>query len=88
MKEFLIELSYAGLVSLSPNLEESMVPVALMVHVPTLLFPFIRQIIGNLTVNASLPPLFLAPVDFAHLCEAQEPLAPAWINSQEASSTD
>ncbi len=72
MKEFLIELSYAGLVSLSPNLEESMVPIVLMVHVPTLLFPFIRQIIGNLTTNASLPPLFLAPIDFAELFMQQQ----------------
>ena len=71
-QDFFIELSYAGLVSLSRGLDDSMIPIALMVQVPTLLFPFIRQIIGDVTVNGGLPPLYLAPVDFANLFMQQQ----------------
>ena len=72
-QEFLLEIAYAGTISLAPELEEGMVAVALTVHVPTLLFPFARQVIADMTVQGGYPPLLLEPVDFASLFMEKNP---------------
>jgi preprotein translocase subunit SecB len=35
------------------------------VHAPAHLFPFIREIIGNTTMKANIPPLLLPPFNFS-----------------------
>jgi preprotein translocase subunit SecB len=64
-KIFLVELDYAGLVSLK---EEGSKPETvtriLFVEIPRYLFPFARAIIANITRDGGLPPLLIQPIDF------------------------
>lgn len=61
-----IELVYAGMFRLAGIPEEYLQPV-LFVDCPTLLFPFARRIVADLTQEGAFPPLLLDPVDFAGL---------------------
>lgn len=65
MTGFVLELAYAGLFALNVP-EEHRQPV-LLIECPRLLFPFVRQIIADVSRDGGFPPLMLAPVDFAGL---------------------
>ncbi len=67
---FVAELQYAGLFTIRNVPQEHMEPV-LYIHCPTLLFPFARQIVADITRNGGYPPLLLNPVDFGQLYQAQ-----------------
>lgn len=67
---FLLELSYAGMFTLSGLPEESIPPV-LLIECPRLLFPFVRSIVADVTRDGGFPPLALAPVDFAEIYRRQ-----------------
>lgn len=69
---FLTELSYAGIVSLGEQVEESKAGELLMVEAPRLFFPFARNILSDVIRDGGFPPLMLAPVDFATLYEQQK----------------
>ena len=69
-KLFVLELSYAALVSVNVPAEH-LEPVCL-VEVPRLLFPFARNIITQCLAEGGLPPLMLAPIDFATLYLARK----------------
>ena len=68
---FLIELQYVGLCQIE-NVPDEMLAGLLMIQTPTLLFPYARQILSEVTSNAGFPPLFLQPVDFAALYKNQQ----------------
>lgn len=68
---FLLSLEYIGLCKME-NIQDDMIVGLLMIQTPTLLFPFARQIIANITSNSGLPPLLLQPVDFAALYHNQQ----------------
>ncbi|MEM9468609.1 MAG: protein-export chaperone SecB [Pseudomonadota bacterium] len=59
---FMVELSYAALVSL--NIEEKHHHALLFVEVPHTIFPYARQIIADSTQSGGYIPLLLNPVDF------------------------
>jgi preprotein translocase subunit SecB len=61
-----IELSYAGLFELQNMPEQARQPV-LLVNCPTLLFPYLRRIIADITRDGGFPPLMLDPIDFGGL---------------------
>lgn len=63
---FLIAVDYAGLFSITNVPEEQIEPV-LYVHCPTLLFPFARAIVANVTKDGGYPPLLIDIIDFATL---------------------
>jgi preprotein translocase subunit SecB len=63
---FLIELQYGVTVVLNDVPEENHHPV-LLIEIPRLAFPFLRQIITDLTSQGGFPPLMLNPVDFHKL---------------------
>lgn len=63
---FLIELQYGVTVVLNGVPEENHHPV-LLIEIPRLAFPFVRQIISDLTSQGGFPPLMLNPVDFHKL---------------------
>ncbi|MCX7337982.1 MAG: protein-export chaperone SecB [Alphaproteobacteria bacterium] len=67
---FLLELSYAGVVALEGIPEEMEDPI-LMVHTPTLLFPFVRNIASDVIRDGGFPPFMLAPVNFAYMYQQQ-----------------
>ena len=68
---FLIDLQYVGLCQIE-NVPDEMLAGLLMIQTPTLLFPYARQILSDVTSNAGFPPLFLQPVDFAALYHNQQ----------------
>lgn len=61
---FLIELSYAGIFRVAESAAEEERKRLLLIDAPTLLFPFARTIVSNLTREGGLPPLLLNPVNF------------------------
>jgi len=65
-KIFVCEVSYSGLFALQ-NIENDMIEQILLIYCPNLLFPFIRRIISNLTIDGGFPPLMIDPIDFSDL---------------------
>ncbi|MDP3371321.1 MAG: protein-export chaperone SecB [Candidatus Paracaedibacteraceae bacterium] len=70
---FIAELTYGAIVAVDEAQvpAESMAPL-LMVHFPTLLFPFARAIIADMTRNGGFPALMLNPIDFGAMYQAQQ----------------
>ncbi len=67
---FMLELIYAGTVTLGDVPQEAYGPL-LLIETPRLLFPFARAIVANATREAGFPPLNIAPVDFVALYRQQ-----------------
>jgi preprotein translocase subunit SecB len=65
-----LELVYAGTVSLGEVPKEAVGPL-LLIETPRLLFPFARAVVANATREAGFPPLNIAPVDFVALYRQQ-----------------
>ena len=63
---FIIDLHYGAMVALHNIPQENIQPV-LMVEVPKLLFPFVREIVGSMTSKGGYPPLYLTPISFEAL---------------------
>ncbi|MCP4936906.1 MAG: protein-export chaperone SecB [bacterium] len=61
-----LELVYGGLFRLH-NMPDHIKHPVLFVNCPTLLFPFLRRIVADLTREGGFPPLMLDPIDFASL---------------------
>jgi preprotein translocase subunit SecB len=76
---FLVELAYGAVVT-ARNLPPEMLPQALLVEVPRLMFPFARNIVADATRDGGFPPLMINPIDFTELLrrnQAAPPGAPA-----------
>ena len=69
-KLFVLELSYAALVTL--NVPAEHVEPVIAVEIPRLLFPFARNVVTQCLVEGGLPPLMLSPIDFASLYMARK----------------
>lgn len=72
---FLVDLSYAGIVSVADVNPQDINPLV-MIQGPQLLFPFARAIISNVTREGGFMPLNINPVDFVavyrHNIEARQ----------------
>lgn len=68
---FVVELSYAGVVTIGEEIEEAHLNRFVMVEAPHLLFPYARNIVSDMTRDGGYPPLMLSPVDFAALFHQQ-----------------
>lgn len=71
---FLVELTYAGVVSLQ-NVPREHAQYFVLVETPRMLFPFARAILSDATRDGGFPPLFIQPIDFAELLRRQQPQA-------------
>ncbi len=60
---FMCEIQYGILVDMSQVPEEQHHPM-LLIEMPRFAFPFVRQIVADLTQQAGYMPLLLAPADF------------------------
>lgn len=69
-KLFIVELSYAAVVSINVPAEH-LEPI-LYIELPRLLFPYVRSIISNSLSAAGLPPIMLNPIDFVSLYNAKK----------------
>jgi preprotein translocase subunit SecB len=61
-----VELIYAGLFRLR-NIAPNLLQPVLLVDCPTILFPFLRRVLADITRDGGFPPLMLDPVDFGRL---------------------
>ncbi len=63
---FLLEIEYAGLFEVTGLTEDELEPY-LHVECPRVTFPFLRQIVAQVTQDGSLEPLILDTIDFASI---------------------
>jgi len=63
---FIIEIEHGG-VYLMKNIPEEHIEMVLAVDCPTLLFPFTRQIISQVSVDGGFMPFQMEPINFAAL---------------------
>ncbi len=68
---FVTELSYAGLFTLT-NIPEDQKELVILIHCPTILFPFARRILADGTRDGGFQPLMLDPIDFAALYQQRK----------------
>jgi preprotein translocase subunit SecB len=73
---FIVELAYGAVVT-ARNLSQEMLPAALLVEIPRLMFPFARNIIADATRDGGYPPLMINPIDFTELLRRNQGQAPA-----------
>jgi len=64
---FEINLEYGGIFSFDKDKRIENIEETLLVECPKLLFPFARNIISNLTIDAGFSPLMIDPIDFSYL---------------------
>ncbi len=62
---YLCEVQYCGLFTLS--VQPQYLEPALLIDCPTILFPYLRRVVSDLTGDAGFAPLLLNPLDFAGL---------------------
>lgn len=63
---FIAEVMYAGLFDLS-GMDESEFEKTLLIDCPTILFPFARRIMAEITREGGFLPLMIDPIDFEEL---------------------
>lgn len=61
-----MECTYGGVFVIENIPAEALEPF-LLVNCPSMLFPFLRRMIADLTSEGGFPPLFLDPIDFGAL---------------------
>jgi preprotein translocase subunit SecB len=61
-----LELTYAGMFQIE-NLPAQAIEPFLLINCPSLLFPFLRRLVADITREGGFPPLLLDPIDFAAL---------------------
>jgi len=61
-----LEVVYAGLFRVK-NIPDPALEPFLLINCPTLIFPFLRRLVADLTREGGFPPLLLDPIDFAQL---------------------
>jgi preprotein translocase subunit SecB len=68
---FIAELTYGG-VFILPALPEEQLKLLLLIECPRLLFPFARAILANAVRDGGFPQVFVTPIDFAALYQANK----------------
>ena len=70
-KIFLIELSYSSVFSFNKTSTKDELKRIIFIECPSLMFPFIRQIIFSISRDSGFLPINLDPVDFTKLYQSQ-----------------
>ncbi len=63
---FIVELVYAGIFTLI-NIPEEDQSAILGIHCPSMIFPFARKIVADVTQDGGFQPLMIDPIDFGAL---------------------
>jgi preprotein translocase subunit SecB len=71
-----VHVVYSGLFEIGPVPDEALEPI-LLIHAPSLLFPFARRLIADLTREGGFPPLLLDPMDFGAMYQQRRQEQPA-----------
>jgi len=67
---FIVELTYAGVLTISDVPDDAIGPI-LLIEGARLLFPFARNIVADVSRDGGFPPLFINPIDFVQLYRDQ-----------------
>jgi len=67
---FLVEASQAGIFTIRGVPAEQLQPV-LAINCPTVLFPYVREVLADAVTRAGFPPVHLAPINFDGLYQQQ-----------------
>jgi len=73
---FIVELEYAGLFTLKDLHNDEQKEQILLIYCPSLLFPFARRVIADITRDGGYQPLMINPIDFAALYLQQKGKSP------------
>jgi len=68
---FIADLAYGGLFTIK-NVDDAQKELILLIHCPTILFPFARRIIADATRDGGFQPLMIDPIDFAGLYQQRK----------------
>ncbi len=68
---FDLEIIYGGIFTLE-GVKDDVLEQMILIYCPSLLFPYLRRIISNLTSDAGLTPLMINPIDFAALYNSKK----------------
>jgi preprotein translocase subunit SecB len=79
---FIIDLKYGALAALH-NIPAENIQAVLMVEVPKLLFPFVREQIASITTGGGYPPLFLTPISFEAIYMAEAKRVAAGMQNEK-----
>ncbi len=66
-KIFVVECVYAGIFEVKDDEDESEIEKTLLIDCPSILFPFARRILADVTKDGGFPPLMIDPIDFEQL---------------------
>ena len=69
---FVVELEYAGLFSIKNIEKEDQKEQILLIYCPSLIFPFARRVIADVTRDGGFQPLMINPIDFSALYMQQK----------------
>jgi preprotein translocase subunit SecB len=61
---FLVEVQHGGVFTINPNIPEEYHSRILFVDCATVIFPYARRIVSDLTSEGGFPPLLLEPINF------------------------
>ena len=68
---FEVEVEQAAIFYIK-NIPEEHMPTVLSVNCPTMIFPYIRQVISQLTVDGGFLPFLMEPINFQALYESSQ----------------
>ena len=67
---FIAELSYAAVISVGAQVDEKIIHPIVMIEGPRMIFPFVRQLLADITQAGGFTPINLQPIDFARIYQA------------------
>ncbi|WP_410498056.1 protein-export chaperone SecB [Chitinibacter sp. S2-10] len=82
---FLVEVTQAGLFQIQ-NIPEQELDPLLGIGCPSILFPYLREAVSDLTTRAGFPPLILQPINFEAIYLQQRQQAAAAAATQDANA--
>ena len=85
---FLVELDYAGIVTVHESVPEEDIEKLLLTEVPRHLFPFARSTLAEVTREGSFPPLVINPIDFEQFFHRHKKNAPDAMKSEETAASE
>ena len=62
-KAFICECTYAGIFELV-DIEDKLLEQTLLIYCPNIIFPYVRRIMSQATLDGGCPPLMIEPIDF------------------------
>lgn len=86
-KAFICECTYAGVFELV-DIEDKLLEQTLLIYCPNIIFPYVRRIMTQATLDGGFPPLMIEPIDFYTLYENRQKQAAEGKKTTETTETN